>query len=63
MHAHSAKPTTPMTRHLTSIRPTAARGLLVAWCVVPNGVRRSGSAGKPVHHRGGAANGLFAAAF
>jgi hypothetical protein len=49
-----------MTRHLTSIRRPAARGMLVAWTI---GVCRSGSAGKPVHRRGGAANGLFAAAF
>jgi hypothetical protein len=51
---------TPMTRHLTSIDQAAACGVLAAsWL----GVRRSGSAGKPVHRRGGAANGPFAAAF
>jgi hypothetical protein len=49
-----------MTRHPTSIRKAPACAALVAW---PIGVRRSGSAGKPVHRRGGAANGLFAAAF
>jgi hypothetical protein len=61
MHAHSAiHHPTPMNRHLTSIHQAAACGVLV---VSRSGVGRPGSAGKPVHHRGGAANGLFAAAF
>jgi len=53
--------TTPMTRHPTSIDQAAACGVLGAFPII--GVCRSGSAGKPVHRRGGAANGLFAAAF
>jgi hypothetical protein len=49
-----------MTRHLTSIQQAAACGRLGAFAI---GACRSGRAGKPVHRRGGTANGLFAAAF